>query len=107
VSPTGALTGLLAFCDALTASTGFESGIIGRALEALQIPARHDFRQVRKWCSREFLYDALGRRQLREVGLLNMRTIARMLGEHFGGVLDHHVNLMLALDLACAEQIFL
>jgi len=107
VSPTGALAGLLAFFDALAASKGLESGIVGRALETLQIPARHDFRQLRKWCSRDFLYDTLCRRELREEGLFNMRTIERMLDEHFAGGLDHHVNLMLALDLACAQQVFL
>jgi asparagine synthetase B (glutamine-hydrolysing) len=107
VSPMGAFAGLLAFLDALAASNGLEGGIIGRALETLQIPARHDFRQLRKWCSREFLYDTLRRRELREEGLFDMRTLERMLDEHFAGVIDHHVKLMLALDLACAQQVFL
>jgi hypothetical protein len=107
VSPTGVLAGLLAFSDALAASKGLERGVIGRALEKLQIPARHDFRQLRKWCSREFLCDTLRRSELRDGGLFNMRTIERMLDEHFAGYADHHTNLMLALDLACAQQVFL
>ena len=98
---------VLAFLDALTASRGLERGVTGRALEALQISARHDFRQLRKWCSREFLHDTLGRKELRESGLFDMRTIERMLREHFGGASDHHGNLMLAVDLACAHQVFL
>ena len=107
VSPRGTIAGLLAFCDALTASQGLDHGSLGWALEKIRIAGRHDFQRLRKWCSREFLYDVLLRRETQDRGLLNVRRIETMLDEHFAGRRDHHGNLVLALDLCCAQQVFL
>jgi len=107
VSPKRTVAGLLTFLDALAASQGLDRSWFGRALETVRITGRYDFRQTRKWCSREFLRDTLLRREIRERGLLNVPRIETMLDEHFAGRRDHHANLMLALDLSCAQQVFL
>jgi len=107
VSPKGSIAGLLAFFDALATSRGLDRGRLGRALETFHITGRYDFRQTRKWCSREFLSDTLLRREVRDTGLLNATRIETMLDEHFAGKKDHHANLMLAVDLSCAQKVFL
>jgi asparagine synthetase B (glutamine-hydrolysing) len=103
----GACAGVLAFADALTTSRGLETGLLGRTLEALRIPARHDFRRLRKWYSEAFLRDTLCRQEVREAGLLDMPVIERMLDDQFRRGRDHHVSLMLALDLTSAHLVFI
>jgi len=98
--------GILAFLDMAAASRTLEGSIIGRALAALPSAGMHDFRQLRKWCSRDFVHDTLLARKLRESGVFDTDTIERMVGEHFAGRRDHHRSLMLALDLAHAYRIF-
>jgi hypothetical protein len=102
----GLALGALAMLDMAAGSRAFEKSVLRRAVAALPVTGRHDFRQLRKWCSRDFLQDTLSRGPLRDSGVLDLETIRRFLSEHFAGKADHHGNLILALDLAHAHQIF-
>jgi len=106
VAVKGVALGALTLVDAFVGSRYREESVVSRLLATLRISGLHDFRQLRRWCDRDFTYDTLRAKGVCESGILDGQAIERMLGEHFSSRRDHHRSLMLALDLAHAYQIY-
>jgi hypothetical protein len=106
ITAKGLALGSLAFLDYLTASRVFGPTAVAKALGRLPISGLHDFRRLRKWCSREYIEDTLSTTELQDSGLLSRRAVKQILVEHFSGRKDHHGALLAALDLAHAHRVF-
>ena len=109
VSPFGSVMGVLTFIDAVLASRGLDSGLIGKGLEAMHITGLHEFKHYKKWMNsfmKDFVCDVLLSHSVKESGLFNTEKINKVIEEHYSSKKCHYKALALALDLALSQQVF-
>lgn len=109
VSLKGIIYGSLSFMDALTASRGVQSGTLKKALDVLGITGLHVYKHTDLWLRsflKEFVYDTILSLATRQSGLFEISNLSKMLDEHYSINKFHEKEVILALDLALAREIF-
>lgn len=109
VSLKGITYGSLAFLDALASSRRVDSGVIQRSLRAFGITGLQEFKHAGLWLRsylRDFVYDTLLSFTTRNSGLFHNGNLAKALEEHYSARRSHEKEIVLALDLALAREIF-
>lgn len=101
--------GLLAFADALAASTYPRSSVIRGVLTAIGADGVHEIKRPHVWLDtvlRDFVHDTLQSADVTASGLFAPGKLASLLDEHYRGIRFRHATLAAALDLALAQQLF-
>ena len=108
VSISGLLYGGLAFMDALVCSKGLDTGVIYKGMKAMHIAGFHEYRSFHTELLflRDYVHDTLLSESVTKSGLFNSKKIAKLLKEHYILKNHHQKEIMVALDLALAQQIF-
>lgn len=109
VSPGGMVLGALTLVGMAARSKGLDDGLLGKPIQWSGLPALHDFHDRRRWLRddlRTYAQDLLGSTAVRDAGLFEPDTLARILREHFGGARDHYATVAFAMDIALAHKHF-
>ena len=109
VSLSGLVNGGLAFLDAIAYSKGLNSGLIGKGFKLMHIAGLHEFKDYTVWLKsymKEFIHDTLLSDSIKGSGLFNVKILTKILEEHYSDRNDHYKEIVFALDLALAKQIF-
>lgn len=109
VSVPGLLNGVLALTDAYVASKHLSEGVLGLALKKGGILGLHEYKYFSAWIRthlKAFIGDTLGSRGVRESGIFDRSALEKLTGK-IDEPMEHQKELIFALDVACAQQVFM
>lgn len=109
ISLNGFFNGMLAFSDAYISSKYEYSSKVFHLSKMLGINGKHDYVRTSQWINehlKDFIYDTLNNKEIRESNLFNTRKLDEMLTEHYNMNRYDYKNLIFAIDLALSTTNF-
>lgn len=109
ISVKGMMYGGLTFIDALATKKELNSQILSKSLDRFGITGLHEYKHTNVWLRaflKEFIHDTLLSSSVRNGGLFENGSLTKILNDHFTMYKSHEKEIILALDLALAQDIF-
>ena len=108
VSVIGLFYGGLSFVDALVTSKVPRSKVIHGLLESTGIAGLHEYIYKKPILDRmgDFIYDLLLSDSMNAANVFDRKCIEQILNEHYSHNKFHYKTISVALDIACAQQVF-